>query len=246
MASKANTESFAHRFGKTHWTLIEGVSSDDPETAKSSLEAVCQSYWLPLYAFLRRKGLPPEDADELVQKFFEERVLNKTVFRGISREGGSFASWIQKCLMNLVRNDLKSKKAQKNGGSSPHLGLEVADAEARYNAEPLEGLSAEACFDRLWVSALIEGALAAIRAKYEKSGRGKLFDELKSHLPGPQARRPYSEIAARFQMDENHLRSEVSRLRRDWRDYIVRRINRMARTEEEAHAMMQYLMSLLS
>jgi DNA-directed RNA polymerase specialized sigma24 family protein len=245
--AKADTGSFAHRFEQTRWTTIEGVSSDDPETAQSSLEAVCKTYWLPLYAFLRRKGQTSEDADELVQLFFEERVLNRTVFEGISRDQrSSFRSWLQACLMNLVRNEWRRKHRLKNGGHSPHIGLEAADAEALYCAESLEGLSAEACFDRLWVSALIQSALEATRQKYLKSGRGDLFEELKNHLPGPQQRRPYREIAERLQKNEEYLRSEVTRLRRCWRDYILREIKRNARSREEAREILKYLMSVLS
>ena len=116
--------------------------------AEAALEKLCAAYWYPLYAYLRRCGRAPHEAEDLTQEFFASRIVTRRVLRDLQPGAGRFRSWLLTCLQNMVRNEWEKARAVKRGGTQPHLPLDFQSAEGRYVAEPSHNLTPERLYER--------------------------------------------------------------------------------------------------
>lgn len=246
MNSESNSQIDTTKFALTDWSIINAVSSADAGKAGRALEALCRRYRYPLYAYLRSRGHCAEDAEDLVQQFFESRIMNKRVFAGIEEGGGRFRSWLLTCLRNMVSNEKARERAVRRGGRTTCVPLDVADAESRFLAEDVATLSPELIYDRSWVATLVGAAMDELAAEYRAAGRGALFDELRGYLPGPHRTKPYAEISERLRVQEKQLRVEVTRLRRRCGEHMIAQIRQTVSHPALAREELKYLMTLLS
>lgn len=212
---RANAE-----FATTHWSLIATSKVKDSSMRRDSLGELCSSYWYPLFAFLRRKGYPPEQAADFVQGFFLE-LIDKDFLETVSPEKGRFRWFLMTAIKRYVAKQIEKQHAQKRGGGRTFFSLNVDDAEQRYQLEPVDGWSAEKLFDRRWALAVLQQALDRLREQNESKGKLELYLALQPTLSGvPMTGQQYAEIAARFGMVEGAVKVSALRLREKYRDTI--------------------------
>jgi len=238
-----NTEA---RFASTHWSVVLQAARTASPEAQSALEKLCRAYWYPLYAYLRRKGHSPHEAEDLTQEFFATRVVTKRIFEGMQPGTGRFRSWLLTCLQNLVLNERERQQAQKRGGGQIHLSLDFRTAEGRYLAEPADVLTPEKLYEKSWAMTLLDRALEQLHDKYRAEGKAQLFDELKIFLPGEQSSLSHAEVGARLGKSEDAIKMAVSRLRQEYGRVLQSEIKRTVNSPSEAREELRYLMQVLS
>lgn len=233
-------------FPRTHWTIVSLAADAGSSEARAALAEFCQSYWYPLYVYLRRNGHRPEEAEDLTQAFFAERILTGLIFRGVDRSHGRFRTWLLNSLQNFVLNQLDKRNAKKRGGGGVHLSIDLRDAEGRYSIEIEDQTTPETLYERAWALSLLEQVLAQLRSRYEQSDRAQFFDAMKCYLPGAATNPPYQETAARLGKSEDSVKMAASRLRREYRKALTDEIERTVSTPAEVQEELRYLMAVLS
>src|SRR6186997_2745142 len=136
-------------FHTTHWTVVLEARDKSGDAAREALAILCSTYWYPLYAFIRRQGSSPHEAEDLTQEFFL-RFLDRHALERVQPAAGKFRSFLLVCLKNFLANERERARAQRRGGGRPILPLEVENAETRYSLEPADSLTPDAVFERRW------------------------------------------------------------------------------------------------
>jgi RNA polymerase sigma factor (sigma-70 family) len=208
-----NPEHGPRRFRTTRWTLVIS-SAGDSATAKAALAELCETYWPPAYAFVRRSGFSVDEARDLTQEFFT-RAVEKGYFGNARPERGRFRSYLLACVRHFLSNARDARQALKRPGSHSHVPLNVEDGERIYQIEPVDDLTPERIYERRWMAAVLEQAMARVKQKYDGSGRGLLFSQLKGALTADEGI-AYPKLAAALGTSEGALRVAVHRLRKDF------------------------------
>lgn len=234
------------RFASTHWSVVLAAARTASPEAEAAMENLCITYWYPLYAYLRRSGHAPHEAEDLTQEFFASRIITKRVLRDVQPAEGRFRSWLLTSLQNMVRNEREKARAIKRGGAQPHLPLDFQSAEGRYVTEPSHDLTPEKLYERSCALTLLSGTVDQLQEKYRKDGKAPLFDELKWFLPGEHSTRSYSVVAVRLGKSEDSIKMAVSRLRQQYGQLLRAEVKRMAGNVGEAEAELRGLLGALN
>jgi len=207
-------------FASTRWTVVRQAadSQTSSQHALSALSELCQTYWRPVYLFLRRKGIPQHDAQDLTQSFFADLIEDRTYARADQMKG-QFRSFLLGTLKHFLAHARDRECAQKRGGGTLPVRLdEVALSEAETHAARYRNWSTDGVFEREWAASLLRQALDRLAQEYAVAGKDALFEALKVHLgTGAAAAVPYEEMARRLGRAATTLRSDVARLRRRYR-----------------------------
>jgi RNA polymerase sigma factor (sigma-70 family) len=210
-------------FATTQWSVVVRAGQGVSPESHQALADLCQTYWYPLYAYVRRRGHQAAEAQDLVQSFFAE-LLDKKRLRLADRERGRFRSFLLTAFQHFLANQSRAARAQKRGGDRQILQLDFNAAETRYGAEPSHGWTAERIFQRRWAMTLLENAVQELRDNYARTGRPDLFEHLKDFVGGGPNTPPYRELGARLGMSEGAVKVAVHRLRQRCRDLLRRKI----------------------
>lgn len=200
-------------FTATQWSVVLAARESDPERAQAALEQLCNRYWYPLYAFIRRRGYSPEDAEDLTQAFFAH-LLRKQALHLVDRDKGLFRTFLLAVLVNFLNDQRDRQHAAKRGGGKPTISWDELTAEQKYLQEPAESITPEHLFERRWALTLIETALLRLRQEYEASGKLELFRQLEPSLTGNVASGFYDQAAVKLGMNTGAIRVALHRLRR--------------------------------
>jgi DNA-directed RNA polymerase specialized sigma24 family protein len=184
-------------FATTHWSVVLAAGDENDPLAAAALGQLCQSYWYPLYAFVRRQGANPHEAEDLTQEFFA-RLLDKRFIANASPEKGRFRSFLLVALKRFLINERERALAQKRGGGQPTIPINVEQAEAGYRADPVDEMTADRVYERRWVLALLDHVIEALRLEAEADGEGELFGVLKAFLCGEKGGESQASIGRRF------------------------------------------------
>jgi len=233
----------AGRFEATRWSIVVAAGGTDSDRARKALEHLCAAYWYPLYAFVRRQGRSPHDAQDLTQAFFA-RLLARNFLGGADPGKGRFRSFLLGALKHFLSDEWDRARAQKRGGGVQFIALDAGAAETRYRMEPADESSAESIYDRRWAFALLDQVLRRIREEFTRDGKEHVFDELKSALTG--AKIAYAGIAAKLNLGEGAVRTAVHRLRTRYRDLLRAEIAGTVASPAEVDAEMQHLFAALA
>jgi RNA polymerase sigma factor (sigma-70 family) len=213
--------------------LTAGGESDQ---AQDALARLCQTYWYPLYAYVRRRGNSPEDAQDLTQEFFA-RLLQRNWLNHADRDKGRFRSFLLGAMNHFLSDEWDKARAQKRGGGIKPLPLEFDTAETRFSREPADNVTPEQNFERRWALTLLETVLNHLRQDYEREGRGELFALLNPCLVGDRTAQPYAELAKQLGVSEGTVKAAVHRLRQRYRqllrDEIANTISEPGDVDEE-------------
>ncbi len=232
-------------FVTTQWSVVLTAGRNDPTQARPALESLCRAYWYPLYAYARRRGHSPEDAQDLTQSFFA-RLLERNWVRDADRSRGRFRTFLLTAMSRFLSDDWDKKRARKRGGGVPHLPLDFDEAETRYGHELADHTTPDQCFERQWALTVLEGVLQRLRAEYEREGKGELFSALNSCLVGSRESQPYAELGARLQMTEGAVKVAVHRLRKRYRELLRTEVGQTLAAGEDVDEELRHLFSALS
>jgi RNA polymerase sigma factor (sigma-70 family) len=232
-------------FTLTRWSVVLAAGSSNSSHARDALETLCRTYWHPIYAYVRRQGHSPHDAQDLTQDFFA-RLLRKNYLGGVDRAKGRFRSFLLICLKHFLANEWDKAGAKKRGAHPVLIPIDVQSAENSYGVEPAENTTAESIFDRRWALTLLEQVLVRLRAEYAQDGKTKLFEHLKSTLTGERRAAPYAEIGASLGMSEGAVKVAVHRLRQRYRELLRQEIAHTVSGPEQVEEEIRALFSALS
>ncbi len=202
-------------FPTTRWTLVVAASDPKRKEVRSALASLCENYWYPLYAYVRRRGYPADQAEDLTQEFFigvlEGRYLDRA-----NPEKGRFRAFLLTSLKFFVADEEDRNRAQKRGGGAL-LPLEFSSGEERYQREPAHDETPERIFERRWALSVLDRVMLRLRAEFVLHGRLEQFERLKVYLVG-QADAPYAALAREMNTSEGALKVAIHRLRKRYRD----------------------------
>ncbi|MGA2031853.1 MAG: RNA polymerase subunit sigma-24, partial [Thermoguttaceae bacterium] len=197
MANKTQDPSSARggRFTTTHWSLVLAAAGSEDARGREALAKLCQVYWYPLYAFVRRQGHGPHEARDLTQEFFL-RLLEKDYLADVDRSKGKFRSFLLAALKHFLSKERARAKTLKRGGGHALVPLDIPSAEDRYRREPEDNATPEKLFERRWALTLLDRVLTRLSEQYETAGKGAIFKQLQGCLTGDSDLLPYAELAA--------------------------------------------------
>jgi RNA polymerase sigma factor (sigma-70 family) len=213
--------------------------------AREALTTLCETYWYPLYAFLRGRGHAPENAEDLTQAFFA-MLFEKQVLQRADPARGRFRSFLLTALQNFAANVHARKSALKRGGGAPLLPLDFEHAEGRFIQDPGGAETPERSFDRRWALTLLDGAMSRLQAESLRRNRQEHFNALKPHLTGDEPQLSYAETAAALGMSEGAVKVAVHRLRRRFRDIVREEISQTVTSPDEIDDELRYLWSAVA
>jgi len=229
-------------FATTHWSVVLSAQDRDSPRSAEALETLCRAYWYPLYAYARRAGHSPADAEDLTQGFFA-RLLEKDYLQSAAREKGRFRSFLLMALKRFLANEWDRQHAQKRGGFAPMVAIDQALAESRFGSEPAHSLQPDVLFERQWAMTLLDRTMAGLQEEYQSTGRARLFECLRSCLAKDESALPYAEIAVRLNLTEAAVKMAVQRLRARYREILRAEIADTVSSPEEIEEEIRHLFS---
>ncbi len=211
------------QFPTTRWSRV--IQAGDPEApqARESLAELCNAYWYPLYAYIRRRGYGPEQARDLTQDFFA-RALEKNLLAEADPARGRFRSFLRTVCAHFLANRRDREHARKRGGGRAVLSIDAADAEGRYELELADGLTPERIFDRSWALTLLGRVLDQLGREYDEAGKTATFEALRGLLAGEPDVPSYAAVGARLGTSEGAARVAAHRLRRRYGELLRQEI----------------------
>lgn len=233
------------RFATTQWSLVRAAAGGEPG-ADDAFARLCEKYWRPLYAFVRRQGHNPADAQDLTQAFFA-RLTAKRDFGGADPARAKFRSYLLAALKHFLANEWDKERAQKRGGGRKNFtSLDLDDAERRYRAEPADDLTPERLYERQWALTLLADVLREVRGAYAAEGKAGVFEALKGALTGEDSGAGYAEIGAALGLNEGAVKVAVHRLRKRYREALRARIADTVEDPSEVDGEVRHLFSVLA
>jgi RNA polymerase sigma-70 factor (ECF subfamily) len=231
-------------FAATHWSLVLAAGHNSSPGAQAALERLCKIYWHPLYAYVRRSGRSPEDAQDLTQDFFA-RLLRKDYLRHADRQRGKFRTFLIASLKRFLVNDWEKGRAQKRGGGQPVLSLDLDKTEACYQAEPSDESTPEKVFEKRWAVAVLEQVLLHLREEFTSKGKAEQFERLKVLLWGEKGSPPQAQVAAELGMTEGALQVAVHRLRQRYRELLRLEVAQTVSSPAELDEELRHLIAVI-
>ena len=236
-------ENGAAAFLTTHWSVVlcaQGGSA----AAREALEKLCRSYWLPLYAFVRREGHSQEEAQDLTQEFFALFLARKD-FDEVRREKGRLRSYLLVSLKHFLANERHKAKAIKRGRGEQPISLDEMLAHERFDLESVLTLTADQIYERRWATAVLDQVLARLDEEYRTGGKASLFDRLKLLLVDEPGNLSQAEIARESAMTENAVKQAFHRMRLRYREILREQIAHTVATSGEVEDELRYLIGVL-
>ena len=231
-------------FATTRWTVIVSAGDEHSPQQADALSQLCQTYWYPLYAFARRQGASPHDAEDLIQEFFA-RLLERNYLDRADPNKGKFRWFLLGALKHFLSNQRERERTAKRGGNQIHIPLDQIVAEKRYQLEPSTNLNAEKLFERTWAMTLLARVREQLREHYEKAGKLGRFERLESFLPGDQKKRSYTEVAQELGVSEGALRVELHRLKATYRAILRAEIAHIVSAPTEIDEELRHLIEVM-
>jgi RNA polymerase sigma-70 factor (ECF subfamily) len=208
-------------FPTTRWSLVLGARDRSRLEARAALAELCQAYWYPIYAFIRRKGNDLNDAEELTQAYFA-RLLEKDVIAAADRCKGRFRTFLRTDCQHFLIDQYRRRAAR--GGAVRPISIDLGDAEGRYRIEPADHMTPDRIFDRAWAITLLARVLERLAAEFAAKGRSEVFDHLKVALTQGKGAVSAATLAARLGMTGDAVNTAVHRLRKRYREILVEHI----------------------
>lgn len=223
-------------FSTTHWSTVLAAGERQSVQSTQALEKLCQTYWYPLYAYVRRRGFESHDAEDLTQEFLA-RFLAGDYIAKVSPVKGRFRFYLLGALNHFLSDAWDRQRRLKRGGGRRLISLDAEASEGRYQLEPRDERSPDRLFERHWALAVLEQVLSHLGQEYEADGKGRLFQELKQFLTEEEGV-SYTAASQKLEMSEGALRMAVHRLRRRYGELFRLEIaHTVARPEDVAEEM---------
>ncbi len=231
-------------FATTHWSVVLQAGQQESPQAAEALEKLCRTYWYPLYAYVRRSGHSPEDAQDLTQAFFA-LLLARGSLAQVGPQKGKFRSFLLIALRHFLSDQWSQARAVKRGGGAEVLSLDALEAEGRYRLEPVERLDAEKIYEHRWAITLLEQALNRLREEATAAGKTRLFEALESLIAGENDV-SCGDVAVQLGLTESAVKSTLHRLRERYRALVREEIAHTVAEPAEIEAEVRYLITVVS
>jgi len=232
-------------FLTTHWSLVLTVGQADPARAMEALDQLCQAYWYPLYAYLRRRGYAEADAQDLTQGFFTVLIKRRALEKVVPGRA-KFRTFLLCALRNYLLDEHDRVHAQKRGGGQPVISLDAQQAEQRYRVEVPDTETPESLFERTWATTLIDQAVNRLEREFVAEGKEIQFAHLRGFIVDGVRTRHYAEVAQHLGMSEEAVKKAVQRLRDRFRATIREEIAKTVTTRTEVDEELRHLIAALS
>ncbi len=230
-------------FTTTHWSVVleaQGESS----AAHEALEKLCGIYWRPIYSFVRRQGIRPEEAEDITQGFFAQ-LLERRKFSALRKEKGRLRSFLLGALKYFLADEQRRAMAIKRGKGQRLIPLEELRAGERIEMEPSDPMTAEMIYERRWALTVLERVLGRLKDEYMAAGKTALFDALKELLPDEPGSSSQAEIAAQLGMTENAIRQAFYRFRQRYQSILREEIANTVATPGDIEDELRHLIAVL-
>lgn len=245
MTNVLSDEGRPPRFATTRWSLVLRAGEQEGEAARRSLETLCQQYWLPLYAFMRRQVPQTADAQDLTQAFFA-RLIEKQILVQADPERGRFRTFLMAAAQNFLTNERDRQRAKKRGGGQFPLTLDFSDGESRIGRTPVDQHGTpERLFERQWALVLLDAVLWRLSSEYEVAGHGPQFAVLKAAITGERAHNFYHDAAAQLGISTDAARQSASRMRKRYRAILREEVGQTVATTAEIDDEIRQLFTVL-
>jgi len=233
------------QFHTTRWSMVVRAGNDNAQ-GRRALAELCQLYWYPLYAFLRRQGSNEENAKDLTQGFFT-RLIEKADLATVETDRGRFRSYLMASLKHFAANEWDKEQALKRGGGEAILSLDMdlADAEDRYRLEPADTTTPERLFERRWALTLLETVLARLEQEMLARGHQQRFQHLKVFLEGDGTGPSYEDIAADLSITAGAVKVNVHRMRSRFRELLRQEVSHTLEDPDGTDDELQHLLTAL-
>ncbi len=223
-------------FPLTAWTRIGKVKDATPSQSRTALAELCEAYWRPVYAFIRKKGNDPHRAADLTQGFFA-LLIEPGALAAVTEGKGKFRSFLMAACTHFMSNQRTYERALKRGGGRFTISIDQFKGEEWLRLEPFHELTPDRIFLREWAATLLRRVMSRLEAEAEAKGRARLFERIRPALLGREASPQYREIAADFGLSEATIKVAVHRYRNRYRlllrDEIARTLDDPAEIDEE-------------
>ena len=235
----------AAHFKTTHWSVVLAARKSSSLDYKDALTILCESYWRPTYAYLRRHGYSIQDAEDHTQGFFTA-LIEKQGLRLADPEQGRFRSYLLGALKHYIADAKDHAQAQKRGGGCTIVSLDADEGENHFKQTSDNSLTPEQLFDRSWALTVLNRALRRLEEESSKTGNQKVTKQLITYLAPAGNITPYKETAAQLNMTEAAIKAGVYRLRKRYRALLKDEIARTVATETQVEEEIKFLLSALS
>jgi len=230
-------------FTTTHWSVVLEAQGESP-AAQEALEKLCRTYWRPIFAFLRRQGLRPEEAEDITQGFFAQ-LLERRKFSALRKEKGRLRSFLLGALKYFLADEQRRAMAVKRGKGQRLIPLEELRTAKGIDIEPADPMTAEMIYERRWALTVLERVLSRLKDEYHAADNAALFDSLKELLPDEPGSPSQAEIAARLGMTENAIRQAFYRFRQRYQAILREEIANTVATPGDIEDELRHLITVL-
>jgi RNA polymerase sigma factor (sigma-70 family) len=230
------------RFHTTQWTVVMQAAQSNTAAAMAALAELYQIYWFPLYAFARRRGHSPHDAQDLTQGFFVD-LMGRKALTQVDQMKGKFRSFLLASFQNYLSVEAQRSRSIKRGGAFEFISLDMKYAEDRYALEPAECLTPEKLFDAQWAITLLRQAMSRLQDEYSKRGKAPYFDALKAFVNQEDSKdsQSYEQAAKLLGVRLASAKTLIYRFRKQYsafvREEIARTVSDPTEVDEEIHAL---------
>jgi RNA polymerase sigma-70 factor (ECF subfamily) len=232
----------ADRFTTTQWSIFSRLQDPSSPQAQQALAVLCEKYWYPIYAFIRYRGHPAHEAQDLTQGFLVH-LLEDGRLQSVRRDRGRFRSFLMATITHFLSNEWDKTQAWKRGGRHQIVSLDEVLAERRFGAEPSGQVSPGAGFDRSWAATLVDMVMMQLRAESVRAGREDVFAALQPLLIDTEGAN-YAEAAAKIGMSEGALRVSATRMRQRFRELLRAEIAETVNSPSEVTDELKHLMTV--
>jgi RNA polymerase sigma-70 factor (ECF subfamily) len=232
-------------FATTHWSVVVTAGQPDSPEAAAALERLCQTYWYPLYAYLRRRGYNEHDGQDVTQGFFAQLFEHRSLNR-VDRDKGRFRSFLLASLKYFLADQWDRASAQKRGGGGEVISLDAQQAEERYRLEPADERSPDNLFERRWAMTLLDQVLARLAQEFSDAGKSELFNRLRPFLVEGTGEKTYAETAREGGTTEEALKKAVQRLRRRYHQLFREEIAQTVASPDEVEEELRHLCAVIA
>ncbi len=232
MSHSGRSHSSRQSFATTHWSVVAAAGGESSPLAREALATLCSAYWYPLYAYVRRRGYQPDEAQDLVQGFFAQ-LLEKDRIRAADPARGRFRSFLLASFNNFVANQRRDAQTAKRGGGHRVLSLDFNSGEDRYHLEPSHEVTPEVIFQRRWAMTVLENAVGRLEQELEQAGKKDQFETLRAFLGGESEPPAYCDVAEELNTTEGAAKVAVHRLRRRCGEILREEISQTVTSDED-------------
>lgn len=230
-------------FDDTRWSLVLRTRDSDPEAAKSALEELCQLYWQPLYAYLRKTGNDAESALDLTQGFFAQ-LLERNALDKADPKRGRFRSFLLTSLRNYTRNEYARQTAQKRPSATGAISIDVGAAEGGLRDMLADHTTPEQLYERQWAMTLLKSALDTLRQESEAAGKLDRFEALSQYLTVDVPQASYEELAEQLEISPGAVKVAVHRLKNRYGEIIRQRVRDTVTNPEDVNGEIAHLLTV--